>query len=164
MNASPPARALLRGVNLSNRSKYSPDHLYPLEPSDLAMLRESGLNSVRLLTFWEAVMPGPDVVDVPYLAAYAAQAGALLERDRLTAKAADATRLREGENARRALLAAVSHDLRTPIAGIKAAISTLADEQLSLSVEDRRLLLEAAEQGTDRLALLVWFIWTAQVA
>ena len=89
------------------------------------------------------------------LTVYAAQAASLLERDRLITRAADATRLREVENARRILLATVSHDLRTPIAGIKAAISTLADEQLRLTDEDRRTLLAAAEQGTDRLTSLV---------
>ncbi len=89
------------------------------------------------------------------LTVYAAQAASLLERDRLITRAADATRLREVENARRILLATVSHDLRTPIAGIKAAISTLADEQLHLTEEDRRTLLAAAEQGTDRLTSLV---------
>ncbi|MFZ1652972.1 MAG: ATP-binding protein, partial [Candidatus Nanopelagicales bacterium] len=76
-------------------------------------------------------------------------------RDRLAARAADVTRLRETENARRALLAAVSHDLRTPIAGVKASISTLADEQLELDADDRQSLLEAAERGTDRLSSLV---------
>ncbi|MGA9146990.1 MAG: ATP-binding protein [Candidatus Nanopelagicales bacterium] len=89
------------------------------------------------------------------LTVYAAQAASLLERDRLITRAADATRLREVENARRILLATVSHDLRTPIAGIKAAISTLADEQLRLTDEDRRTLLAAAEQGADRLTSLV---------
>ncbi|MFA7265614.1 MAG: ATP-binding protein [Candidatus Nanopelagicales bacterium] len=89
------------------------------------------------------------------LTVYAAQAVSLLERDRLVAKAADATRLRETENARRALLATISHDLRTPIAGIKAALSTLADEQLTLTDEDRRLLLVGAEQGANRLSSLV---------
>ncbi|MGV1037889.1 MAG: DUF4118 domain-containing protein [Candidatus Nanopelagicales bacterium] len=87
--------------------------------------------------------------------AYASQAASLLERDRLAARAADVTRLREAENARRALLAAVSHDLRTPIAGVKASISTLADEQLELDADDRQSLLEAAERSTDRLSSLV---------
>ena len=89
------------------------------------------------------------------LTVYAAQAASLLERDRLITRAADATRLREVENARRTLLATVSHDLRTPIAGIKAAISTLADERLPLTETDRRALLDAAEEGTDRLSSLV---------
>ncbi len=89
------------------------------------------------------------------LTVYAAQAGSLLERDRLISRASDATRLREAENARRTLLATVSHDLRTPIAGIKAALSTLADERLPLTEDDRQQLLAAAHQGTDRLSSLV---------
>ena len=53
------------------------------------------------------------------LTVHAAQAASLLERDRLITRAADATRLREVENARRILLATVSHDLRTPSPGSK---------------------------------------------
>ncbi len=66
------------------------------------------------------------------LDAFAAQAAAVLERDRLATRAADAVRLRESDAVRTALLAAVSHDLRTPLAGIKASIATLRDPQLSL--------------------------------
>ena len=67
------------------------------------------------------------------LDAFAAQAAAVLERDRLAVRAADAVRLRESDAVRTALLAAVSHDLRTPLAGIKASIATLRDPQLALS-------------------------------
>lgn len=87
--------------------------------------------------------------------AYAAQAVSLRERDQLAQWAAEAARMRAGESARRTLLAAVSHDLRTPIAGIKAALSTASDETLDLTTADRQQLLEAAEQGADRLNSLV---------
>ncbi len=89
------------------------------------------------------------------LDAFAAQAAAVLERNRLTARADDATRLRQSDAVRTALLAAVSHDLRTPLAGIKASISTLQDPSIDLAQGDRELLLEAAADAADRLGSLL---------
>src|SRR6266581_3010486 len=58
------------------------------------------------------------------LAGYAAQAAAALDRERLRTQAAQAEALAEGNRMRTALLAAVSHDLRTPLASIKASVSS----------------------------------------
>ncbi len=73
---------------------------------------------------------------------YAARVGALLERERLAGLAAEADRLAEGNAVRTALLAAVSHDLRSPLAGIKAAVSSLRQEDVDWSEEDEAALLE----------------------
>ena len=89
------------------------------------------------------------------LDAFATQAAAVLERNRLTARAADATRLRESDAIRTALIAAVSHDLRTPLAGIKASISTLQDPTLALAEADRAALLDNAADAADRLDSLL---------
>ena len=89
------------------------------------------------------------------LDAFAAQAAAVLERNRLSARAADATRLRESDAIRTALIAAVSHDLRTPLVGIKASISTLQDPTLDLPVSDRVVLLDNAADAADRLDALL---------
>jgi len=89
------------------------------------------------------------------LDAFAAQTGAVLERNRLAVRAADAVRLRETDAVRTALLAAVSHDLRTPLAGIKASITTLLDPDLPLSDSDRVALLHDAADSADRLDSLV---------
>ncbi len=59
------------------------------------------------------------------LAGYAAQAAAALDRERLRTQAAQSEALAEGNRMRTALLAAVSHDLRTPLASIKASVSSL---------------------------------------
>ncbi len=56
---------------------------------------------------------------------------------------------------RAALLAAVGHDLRTPLAGLKASISGLLSDDVELSADDRRELLEGADASLDRLAALV---------
>ncbi|GHE71477.1 sensor histidine kinase [Streptomyces spiralis] len=89
------------------------------------------------------------------LAAFAAQAAVVLDRQRLRREADRAKQLAEGNRIRTALLAAVSHDLRTPLAGIKAAVSSLRSDDVEWSEQDRAELLEAIEEGADRLDHLV---------
>ncbi|MGW7236235.1 DUF4118 domain-containing protein [Streptomyces sp. NPDC054804] len=89
------------------------------------------------------------------LAAFAAQAVVVLDRQRLQQEADQAKELAEGNRIRTALLAAVSHDLRTPLAGIKASVSSLRSDDVEWSEQDRAELLEAIEAGADRLDHLV---------
>ncbi|WP_406474785.1 ATP-binding protein [Streptomyces sp. NBC_01615] len=89
------------------------------------------------------------------LAAFAAQAAVVLDRQRLQHEADQARDLAEGNRIRTSLLAAVSHDLRTPLAGIKASVSSLRSDDVEWSEEDRAELLEAIEEGADRLDHLV---------
>ncbi|WP_369273899.1 DUF4118 domain-containing protein [Streptomyces sp. R11] len=89
------------------------------------------------------------------LAAFAAQAAVVLDRSRLQEEADQAKELAEGNRIRTALLAAVSHDLRTPLAGIKAAVSSLRSDDVAWSEEDEAELLEGIEDGADRLDHLV---------
>jgi K+-sensing histidine kinase KdpD len=70
----------------------------------------------------------------------------------LARHAAEAT---EADRGRAALLAAVSHDLRAPLAAAKAAVSGLrARDSRLLSADDRDELLAAAEESLDQLAHL----------
>ncbi|MFF0225025.1 ATP-binding protein [Streptomyces sp. NPDC004629] len=89
------------------------------------------------------------------LAAFAAQAAVVLDRRRLQEEADRARTLAEGNRIRTALLAAVSHDLRTPLAGIKAAVTSLRSDDVDWSEQDRAELLEGIEEGADRLDHLV---------
>ncbi|PZT77160.1 MULTISPECIES: sensor histidine kinase [unclassified Streptomyces] len=89
------------------------------------------------------------------LGAFAAQAAVVLERERLVDEAEEARRLAEGNRIRTALLAAVSHDLRTPLAAIKAAVSSLRSDDVAWSEDDEAELLEGIEDGADRLDHLV---------
>ncbi len=89
------------------------------------------------------------------LAAFAAQAAVVLDRRRLQEEADQAKELAEGNRIRTALLAAVSHDLRTPLAGIKAAVSSLRSDDVAWSEEDEAELLAGIEEGADRLDHLV---------
>ena len=76
--------------------------------------------------------PGLTAEDREILSAFAAQLATALESDRLHAEAAEADSLARANQLRSALLAAVSHDLRTPLASIKAASSSLLSDQLEL--------------------------------
>ncbi|MDJ0463216.1 sensor histidine kinase KdpD [Streptomyces sp. H27-C3] len=89
------------------------------------------------------------------LAAFAAQAAVVLDRQRLVGQAEDARRSAEGNRIRTALLAAVSHDLRTPLASIKAAVTSLRSDDVAWSDEDEAELLAGIEEGADRLDALV---------
>jgi two-component system sensor histidine kinase KdpD len=89
------------------------------------------------------------------LAGYAAQAAAALDRERLRTQAAQAEALAEGNRMRTALLAAVSHDLRTPLASIKASVSSLRQTDVQWSEADEADLLATIEQNADRLDALI---------
>jgi two-component system sensor histidine kinase KdpD len=89
------------------------------------------------------------------LVAFAEQAAVGLQQGRLTAQAAEAERLAAGNSMRTALLAAVSHDLRTPLAGIKAASSALRSDDLDLDQADRAELVATIDESADRLTDLV---------
>ncbi len=84
-----------------------------------------------------------------------AQVAATLDRDRLRTQAAQAEALAEGNRMRTALLAAVSHDLRTPLASIKASVSTLRQTDVEWTPSDESALLATIEASADRLDALI---------
>jgi two-component system sensor histidine kinase KdpD len=86
---------------------------------------------------------------------YAAQAAAAFERQRLRVQAGQAEALAAGNRMRTALLAAVSHDLRTPLAAVKAAVTSLRQTDVEWSPEDQASLLATIEEGADRLDSLI---------
>lgn len=89
------------------------------------------------------------------LNAYAAYAKVMGERRRATEAEIDRRRLAESDRTRTALLAAVSHDLRSPLAAVKVAVSSLRSDEVAFSDEDEAELLETIEEATDRLTALV---------
>lgn len=89
------------------------------------------------------------------LSAFATHFAVVLERQELARRAAEAQRLEEGNRVRTALLAAVSHDLRTPLAGIKAAVTSLRSPDVRWSPEDEAELLATIEESADRLHTIV---------
>jgi two-component system sensor histidine kinase KdpD len=93
--------------------------------------------------------------DRQVLNAFAANLSAALDRRTLHAQAAEAAALAEANELRSALLQAVSHDLRTPLAGIKASVNSLRQPDVTWTPEETAEFLGTVEDETDRLTNLV---------
>lgn len=93
--------------------------------------------------------------DRKVLYAVANQAVGLIRQRQLAEEASKAQALAEADRLRRSLLSAVSHDLRTPLAAVKAAVSSLRSDDVEFSPEDTAELLATVEESTDQLTALV---------
>lgn len=93
--------------------------------------------------------------DRTLLTAYAGHLAIVSERERARDAAVRTVELAEGNKSRTALLAAVSHDLRSPLAAIKAAVSSLRNPEIAWTAQDEADLLETIEESSDRLDKLV---------
>ena len=83
------------------------------------------------------------------------QLGVALERARLQTEATEAAALRRADEMKTALLSAVSHDLRTPLALIKAAAGSLRQTDVPWTDEERDGFAASIEQEVDRLDRIV---------
>jgi two-component system sensor histidine kinase KdpD len=101
----------------------------------------------------------PDRLLIPdqlrLLEALAQQSALALEVDRLSHEAQRREVEIEAERLRSALLSSVSHDLRTPLAAITGAASSLLEQGAPLSEASRRDLLQTIYEEADRLGLHV---------
>jgi two-component system sensor histidine kinase KdpD len=93
--------------------------------------------------------------DPEILRAFVGQVVTALERRELRAASERAAGLEEANELRTALLAAVSHDLRTPLSSIKASVSSLLQRDVDFSPAATRELLETIDEGADRLNHLI---------
>ncbi|OKH80094.1 histidine kinase [Mycobacterium sp. SWH-M3] len=89
------------------------------------------------------------------LGAVAKQAAGLVKQRELTEEAGRANAIAQADELRRSLLSAVSHDLRTPLAAAKAAVSSLRSDDVDFSAEDTAELLATIEESVDALTALV---------
>ncbi|HYT39937.1 MAG TPA: ATP-binding protein, partial [Acidimicrobiia bacterium] len=122
----------------------------PPSPDDATETLPLGDGTVLAL-----VGPALEAEDRHLLSAFTAQLGAALTRRRLQEGAAQAARLARADELRAALLAAVSHDLRTPLASIKACVSSLLQDDVDWSPEAVTEFLATIDEETDRLTALV---------
>ncbi|UXY30858.1 sensor histidine kinase [Streptomyces sp. HUAS TT20] len=89
------------------------------------------------------------------LAAFAAHVGSAVERARLAEAAAEVEPVKAADRLRTALLRAVGHDLRTPLAAGWAAVTSLRSRDVEFSPEDRDELLATADESMAKLNRLV---------
>ena len=125
-------------------------------PFDVALVRDASVRA-PVDDFTELVLCG-SVIEADegrLVTAFAAHASAILSREELVRQARVANSLAKDSRTRTALLAGVSHDLRTPLASIKAAVSSLRQDDVAWSPADEAELLESIEESADRLNAMV---------
>lgn len=89
--------------------------------------------------------------DLAVLRAFGDQLSLAMEAKRLREEAATVKSLAEANLLRTALLQSVSHDLRTPLASIKASVTGLLEGDVGFSADDRTSLLRTIDESSDRL-------------
>jgi len=122
----------------------------PTSPDDADVVKEIGRDRVLVMT-------GPPLVDGDQrvLNALGEQLATAVETRRLHGEAARAITLAQANDLRAALLQAVSHDLRTPLASIKASISSVRAHDVAWSPDQIDEFHATIEEETDRLDALV---------
>ncbi len=135
------------------------ERVAPEGPVDVVTVGSVGPGAVRVALGEEHVLLYSgrrlDPASLELLQGIATQLVAALERDQLWRAAAERRALLQVDELRSALLAAVSHDLRTPLASIKAAATTLLSTSALLSAEQSASLLHSIDTESDRLDGLV---------
>jgi two-component system sensor histidine kinase KdpD len=125
------------------------DRLYVI-PIESHGRRQGTLYLVR-----ECSGPGFRAEDNRLLLAVAAQLGLAVEREWLRREAMEAEVLRRTDELKSALLSAVSHDLRTPLASIIASAGSLRQRDITWTEQDQQEFAEAIEQEAQRLNRIV---------
>lgn len=141
-----------------HRVHYSSGRAVAGSPEDLAHRIFIEAGGRRLGSLW-ALRPraagAPSHEETRLVSATADQIGQALERDRLAAEAMSAEVARQGDALKSALLDSVSHDLRTPLASIRAAAGSIKDPVVSWSPDEVRAGAETIDQEAERLSRLV---------
>ncbi|SKB69847.1 two-component system, OmpR family, sensor histidine kinase KdpD [Arthrobacter sp. 49Tsu3.1M3] len=110
------------------------------------------IDSSTRLVLYGRILPASDR---RLLAAFGMHLAAQLERQQLVASRREMMRLAESNTMRTSILRAVSHDLRTPLAGIKLAVGGLRQTGVPYTPQEEQELLATIEECSDRLDVLV---------
>ena len=120
-------------------------------PSKKAPSHVGAGDGMRFVLDGRDLTPAEDAM----IEAHGARITAIYDREEIDAMRRATAALEAGNRVGTALLTAVSHDLRTPLAGIKAAVSALNMDDMELDEESRSLLMETIESSTDRLETVI---------
>lgn len=118
---------------------------------------ERGPASVAVDASHELALTGRPVAaeEQRLLAAFAAELAASLHLEELEAESSELVELERAGDLRTAILSAVSHDLRSPLASIKASVTSLLAADVDWPEDERRRFLAAIDEESDRLDALV---------
>lgn len=149
-------------VELSVESPAIPSPMLVIEPPDspangkptITCSMKTARTSEGEMRLW---LDRPRLTDeeTRLLNTFASQGALSIERIYLSQSATRASILEETDKAKSSLLSSVSHELRSPLAVIKASISSLASGMVNWDSEDRQELLTTIEEETDKLNFLV---------
>lgn len=140
---------------VSPTRRASGDRLLPRDRLHLVPVRADDRRVAALLLVSRPNAPSFDAATDRLLSAVGAQLGLAIERVRLRREATEAEILRRTDELRRALLNAVSHDLRTPLASIMASAGSLQQEDVVWSEEERREFARVIVDEVQRLNRIV---------
>jgi two-component system sensor histidine kinase KdpD len=131
------------------------DHARASESLFRVKIEADGITVGSLWATRPANAPAPDREETRLLALAADQLGLAVHRDELAATATAAEVARQSDALKSALLTSVSHDLRTPLAGIRAAAGSLMDPAVAWNEADARETARTIDLEADRLNRLV---------
>ena len=144
------AAALLRASSSGWRVVAHAGTPCPTTPAAADVARELDDATVLALVGDSAGRVDPHVLDV-----FAAHLTTALRQETLRTEASDARALAQANELRAALLAGVSHDLRTPLSSIKASVTSLLQEEIDWPEEAVREFLVTIDAEADRLNTVV---------
>lgn len=121
-------------------------------PQDFRTENTEQIDATTRLVLFGRALPASDR---RLLGAFGVHIAAQLERQQLAASRREVLRLAEGNTMRTAILRAVSHDLRTPLAGIKLSVGSLLQKGVHYAPDQEHELLQTIDECSDRLDLLV---------
>lgn len=169
--AGEPIDEVLRSVAAGVESLFGLDHceITTEVPGEAAALGERsgdgrsetfplvarGLKEGRIVTVTAESRPPLADHEREVIRTLAGQIGLALESVRLAREAESARVEADASRARAALFSSISHDLRTPLASITAAVTSLLGEDARFDPRDRRELLETIRHEAERLNRLV---------
>jgi len=154
----PDASALAETVIATGRTKHTEASQGGLEAGrPLALpMQAAGLTAGALIILAsDDHTPAVGEAERRVLVTFANQAAVVVLQARQEQERARAETLEATDRLRRALLNSVSHDLRTPIAAIKASAASLLDQEVAWDDAQRKEFLDTIDQEADRLARLV---------
>lgn len=126
---------------------------HPLEPPQAIFALQTARGLLGEVRIWRTRRLDP--AEARRLRAFAVQGALALERAVLSQAEARAQVSEESDRMKTALLSSVSHDLRTPLATIKASVTSLLSGEVDWDLAARQDLLTAIDEETDHLNHLV---------